>query len=124
MVWWTASSTSRASWETRSGGVSATPPDLSETNRSVALAPEAAAVARSGARVCSVMVVLPFVWGGIPWVLSWFGCRGPVSAVLPVAGELVGVDVDAEARALADRERPVDDPQRLGEQGVGHVQEG
>src|SRR6185437_5288232 len=103
MTSWTASSTSLASMLTRSGGVSVAP-DLSVRNRSVAEAPVAAAVALSS---------MVFMARSLRWAVS----------VGAVAGEFVLVDLDAEARALADAQRPVADLQRLGQQVVAHVEE-
>src|SRR3712207_269558 len=80
--------------------------------RSVALRPEPAAV---GLGTVAVMVVLLRQCG-----------RGAVrspSTVLPVAGELVGVDLDADPGSWTDGELTAGDLQRLGEQVVAHVQE-
>ena len=42
---------------------------------------------------------------------------------MPVVAELALVDVDAQARALADQNGAVLDDQRLGEQVVAHIEE-
>src|SRR5579875_3603321 len=103
----TASSSSRASRLTRSGGMSVAAL-LSVRNRSVAEAPVAAAVAFSSVLVMAVSLR----W--VPW-----GC-GSVGAVVR---ELVLVDHGAEAGGFADPEHPVPDLQRLGQQVVAHVEE-
>src|SRR3712207_434683 len=79
--------------------------------RSVALRPEPAAVGLIS--VDAVTVVL----------LGWWGADEAGSAVLAVALELVGVDLDAESRSRTDGELAAGDLQRLGEQVVAHVQE-
>src|ERR1700743_2638431 len=112
----TASSSSRASRLTRSGGMSVAPL-LAVRNRSVAEAPVAAAVAFS-----SVVVIA----SSLPWALvgsgqCWSICAGP--SVGSVVRELVLVDHGAEAGGLADPQHAVPDLQRLGQQVVAHVQE-
>src|SRR3712207_1745334 len=80
--------------------------------RSVALRPEPAAVGLG--TVGALMVVLLCRRGG--------GC-GRRSTIPAVAGELVGVDLDADPRSGTDGELAAGDLQRLGEQVVAHVQE-
>src|SRR3712207_6135205 len=81
--------------------------------RSVALRPEPAAVGLGA--VGALMVVLLCRCGG--------GAVPSPSAVLPVAGELVGVDLDADPGSGTDGQLAAGDLQRLGEQVVAHVQE-
>src|ERR1700739_4175403 len=91
MVACTASITSRASRSTRSLGVSLTAAngDLSAWNRSVAEAPEAAALAL--AEVSKVVLKLVTV---VLLVRIFLRC----SAVGAVASQLVGIDLDAQTR--------------------------